>query len=138
MLTSLLADASGYVSHNSQRPELVRAIRAVVNGGTYFNWRVVQRTIDKLQRVSGSGITVPILDVLSEREMLVLKMVGEGCSNREIGQYLNIASTTARNHIERIRAKLGVSSRSRLVSYAARRRILMNPDEPTDLLESVD
>ena len=138
MLMSLLADSSGYLSQNSRRPEMVRAIRAVAKGETHFDWTVVQGAIDKLQRAAGNGLTEPILDVLSEREMLVLKMVGEGYTNPEIGQCLNIASTTARNHIERIRIKLGVGSRPRLVSYAARRGILMKPDEQTGLIESLD
>ena len=138
MLVSLLADASGYVSQNGRRPELVRVIRAVVNGETHFDWTVVQGAIDRLQTATGNGLTGRTLDVLSEREMLVLKMVGEGYDNLEIGQRLDIATTTARNHIERIRTKLGVSSRSRLVSYAARRGILMDQANAAGPVESPD
>ena len=136
MLVSLLADASGYVSQNGRRPELAPVIRAVVNGETHFDWTLVQETIDRLQTAAGNGLTGPIPDILSEKEMLVLKMVGEGYDNPEIGQRLDIATTTARNHIERIRTKLGVSTRSRLVSYAARRRILMDQANAAGPVES--
>ena len=58
MLISLLADASGYVSQNGRKTELVRVIRTVANGETYFDWTVVQGAIDRLQRAADNG---PIL-----------------------------------------------------------------------------
>ena len=51
MLVSVLAWASGYVSNNAQGPELVQTIRTAVNGGGYFDLKVVQRLIGRLQRL---------------------------------------------------------------------------------------
>ena len=78
ILISLLSGASGYVSNNAQGPELVHAIRTAVNGGGYFDLEVVQRVIGRLQRSADDSLTVPIPDVLSEREIVILRMVGEG------------------------------------------------------------
>ena len=130
MLSSILAGASGYVSRNAQGPELVRAIRIAVNGGGYFDWKTVERMIGRLQNSAGTESPASIPDGLSDREVVILRMVGEGCGNREIGQQLNIAPATARNNINKILGKLGLRSRARLVSYAARRGILMEPGDP--------
>ena len=82
ILISLLSGASGYVSNNAQGPELVHAIRTAVNGGGYFDLEVVQRVIGRLQRSADDSLTVPIPDVLSEREIVILRMVGEGYRNQ--------------------------------------------------------
>ena len=128
MLIAILARASGYVSQNAEGPELVRAIRMVNDGGGYFDWDTAQRVIGRILDAVTLTQTESIPDVLTDREVTVLRMVGEGLRNPEIGRALNIAPTTVRNHIINIRAKLGLRSRSRLVSYAARRGILMPED----------
>lgn len=129
MLTSILAGVSGYVSRNADGPELVRAIRTAYSGGGYFDLEVVGRVIDRLQRAANSSPTIPIPDALSEREVNILKMVGEGYTNREISQRLNIAPATVRNHITHIRTKLGLDSRHKLIAYAFRHGLI---DEPAD------
>ena len=130
MLISIMAGASGYVSQNAEGPELVRAVRMANSGGVYFDWETVQRVIDRLRNKAGPDSTTLIPDVLTDREVLILRMVGEGFDNIEIGERLNIAPATARNYVHRILGKLGLGSRLRLVSFAARRRILMKPDNP--------
>ena len=128
VLIAILARASGYVSQNAEGPELVRAIRMVINGEGYFDWETVDRVIGRIRDALAPGQNESIPDVLTDREVTVLRMVGEGLKNPEIGRGLNIATTTVRNHIINIRGKLDVSSRPRLVSYAARRGILMTED----------
>ena len=66
--------------------------------------------------------------MLTEREATILRMVGEGYDNREIGERMNVAATTARNNVHKILGKLGLRSRSMMVSFAARRGILMTTD----------
>ena len=138
MLISIMAGASGYISQNAEGSELVRAVRMAVSGGVYFDWETVQRVIDRLRNKTNTDSTTLIPDVLTDREVLILRMVGEGCDYREIGQNLNVATTTARNYVIGIRNKLGLSSRERLISFAARRRILMKPDDATESAEATD
>ena len=124
MLISVLVGASGYVSNNAQGPELVQAIRTAVNGGGYFDFEVVQRLICRLQKAAGDSPTVTIPNVLSGREIVVLRMVGEGYRNKEISRQLNIATSTVRNNITRIRYKLGLDSRAKLMAYAFRHGLM--------------
>ena len=132
MLIAILARASGYISQNVERTELVRAIGMVNNGGGYFDWEIARRVIERIQDAKVRGLTESIPDVLSDREVTILRMIGEGYENSEIGQGLKIAPTTARNNVYRILSKLGVASRLRLVSFAARRGILIAKEEPAD------
>lgn len=83
------------------------------------------------RKLANGEVAHSIPDLLSEREMDLLRMVGEGCGNEEIARELNIAPTTVRNGIVRIRSKLGLDSRYKLISYAAKRGILMEPDNHT-------
>ena len=132
MLIAILARARGYVSQSVERTELVRAIGMVNNGGGYFDWETARRVIERIQDVKVRGLTGSIPDVLSDREVTILRMIGEGYENSEIGQSLNVAPTTARNNVYRVLRKLGVASRLRLVSFAARRGILIAKEEPAD------
>ena len=132
MLIAILARARGYVSQSVERTELVRAIGMVNNGGGYFDWETARRVIERIQDAKVRGLTGSIPDVLSDREATILRMIGEGYEYSEIGQSLNVAPTTARNHVYRILRKLGVASRLRLVSFAAQRGILMSREEPAD------
>ena len=104
----------------------------VKSGGGYFDWETARRVIERIQDAKVRGLTESIPDVLSDREATILRMVGEGYNNSEIGQCLNVAPTTARNNVHRILRNLGVASRLRLVSFAARRGILIAKEEPAD------
>ena len=115
-LASIMAGASGFVCTNSSRAELVRAIRVAASGGSYFDGGVTARVIGRLQRLSGES--APGVDGLTEREMSILALIAEGFGNGEIGERLNLATTTVRNNITRIRSKLGLDSRAKLIAYA--------------------
>ena len=84
------------------------------------------------RKLTGGGVAHSIPGLLSEREMELLKLVGEGCGNEEIARELNIAPTTVRNGIVRICSKLGLDSRYKLISYAAKRGIMMDTEGETD------
>lgn len=84
------------------------------------------------RKLAGDEVNHSIPGPLSERDVTLLRMVGEGCGNQEIAENLNLAPTTVRNSIVRIRSKLGLDSRYKLISYAARRGILMDPDGETN------
>ncbi len=63
-------------------------------------------------------------DGLSEREVEVLRCIAKGCSNREIGERLNISANTAANHVRAILQKTGCANRAEAAAYAARQHLL--------------
>ena len=135
LLISILAGASGYVTTNTRVSELVQSIRIAVHGGSYFDWGAAERIVRSVKDRLSAGEYMSGDGTLSERESIILSMVGEGCSNEEIGQRLKIATTTARNQITRIRSKLGLDSRVKLAAYAVRRGIHTHVDGSIGILE---
>lgn len=123
ILASIIAGASGYVSTNTSRTEVVRTIRVAANGGSYLDWGVTERVLGRLQELNGREST-PVADALTDREVSILTMIAQGCSNGEIGERLNVATSTVRNNITRIRSKLGLNSRSKLMAYAVQQGLI--------------
>ena len=121
VLAAMVSGASGIVSLNSPRAELIRAIRVAASGGLYFDERVTARVIGRLKELTGE--VSPVGDGLTDRETSILALLARGFDNSEIGEQLNLATTTVRNNITRIRMKLGLESRSKLIAYAVEQRL---------------
>ena len=125
MLASIIIGAAGHISMNAPITELVRVIHIVANGSTFFDQGVTDRVMSRLRRMS-SQVDPDALEMLTDRDVVILTMISDGCGNEEIAQHLKVATTTVRNHITRIRSKLGLRSRSALAAYAVRRELMCN------------
>ena len=95
---------------------MIRTIRVAANGGSYFDRGVTNRVIGRLRELSGE--VSPVGDGLTDREALILALMAEGFGNGEIGERLNLATSSVRNNITKIRSKLGIDSRAKLIAYA--------------------
>jgi two-component system response regulator NreC len=115
--TALTAGASGYVLKKSVDADLLSAIRAVSKGRTYVDSELattlIQHAIPERTRDAGK-----LLDVLSEREIQVLKLVAEGFSSREIAEQILVGVKTVETYRGRFAEKLGLKSRADIVRYA--------------------
>ena len=67
---------------------------------------------------------------MSERELDVLRLIAEGCSNREIGERLFISQHTAANHVRSILQKTGCANRAEAAAYAVHRHLVHQPAQP--------
>ena len=113
VLRAFKAGASGYILKNLVRTELIDTIRRVHAGK-----RVVPSELaSELAAHMGESPMTP-------RELLVLRGVAEGASNRRIGANLNITEHTVKGHVTNILAKLNASDRAHAVVIALRRGIL--------------
>jgi DNA-binding NarL/FixJ family response regulator len=121
----LQAGANGYLLKTSEIDELVRAIRTVHAGQSALAPTVAGKVVAQFT----GGKSLP--DVLSqtqdqysgltERELDILRLVGKGLSNKQIGKELFISDRTVQAHLSNIFSKLGVSTRTEAVMYAVRR-----------------
>jgi two-component system, NarL family, response regulator NreC len=108
------AGASGYVLKEAADTEVVRAVRAVAEGGRYVHpslgARLVEADAEERRRA--------VEDPLSDREREVLRLLALGHTNQEIAEMLFISVRTAETHRAHILQKLQLGSRAELVRYA--------------------
>jgi len=110
---ALQAGARGYLIKDTLDERLLDAIRAVHEGRRYVPPEVAVQLAEHGPRVE-----------LTDREREVLDLMARGMRNKEIGAELSITEATARTHVEKIVAKLGVSGRTEAVVMAAQRGFL--------------
>jgi two-component system response regulator DevR len=114
---ALRAEVSGYLVKDVRGPALVAAVHRVAAGGTAFAAEVTA----KLGREDGAGRTDPLAG-LTERERAVLLLIGEGLTNRQIGDRLGLAEKTVKNYVSHLLPKLGVERRTQAAVLATRLR----------------
>ncbi|OYP13160.1 DNA-binding response regulator [Streptomyces sp. FBKL.4005] len=110
LLDSIMAGASGYVLKQIQGSDLVSAVRTVAGGQSLLDASATTKLMARL-RGGGQEEQPDGLQGLTEREREILALIGEGLTNRQIGQRLYLAEKTVKNHISRLLAKLGVERR---------------------------
>jgi DNA-binding NarL/FixJ family response regulator len=125
---ALRAGAVGYLTKDASAEEIEAAIRAVHRGQTWLDPVVQARLVSALAAgppgepaplaAALPGNLAPLPANLTPREAEVLGLIGEGLSNREIGERLVLGQATVKTHVNRIFAKIGVQSRAQAVRYA--------------------
>jgi DNA-binding NarL/FixJ family response regulator len=108
---ALRAGARGFLLKDAPVRELISAVRTVHNGDAMLAPSVTRRLLERFAAVPDAESAARRLDVLSERERLVLLAVARGMSNAEAGRALNMQEGTVKAHVSRTLAKLGMSNR---------------------------
>lgn len=121
VLAALRAGASGYLLKDSEAPDLVSAVRAVSRGESYLSPRVSKKVIE--------GVVDPTLlagspEALTPREQEVLKLLAEGHTLRQVARVLAISAKTVDTHKHHIMRKLALKTRTELIKYALRKKII--------------
>jgi NarL family two-component system response regulator LiaR len=117
VLPAIRAGALGYVLKAAGPAELVQAIRQVYHGESALHPRIARRVLAELNPAAGRP---PLPEPLTEREIVVLRLVAQGESNHEIAVALGISEGTVRVHVSNILSKLHLASRTRAALYALR------------------
>ena len=113
------AGASGFVLKRIRDLDLMDTIRRVSRGGTAFD-----------EAPPPASETDPLLSRLTDREQMVLGLIAEGKTNREIAAELFLAEKTVKNYVSNLLAKMGVRNRSGAAAYMAQRRSAGNRPYP--------
>ena len=112
---ALRAGALGYLLKACSAEKLNEAVRAAAKGTSVLEPSVTARMMAELNRLSAKNGRRPaqtLADPLSERELGVLQLLADGCSNKEIGARLNITEGTVKNHMTNVLGKLGALDRT--------------------------
>ncbi|MEU1807094.1 response regulator transcription factor [Streptomyces sp. NPDC019937] len=110
--------ASGFLVKDTEPEELLRAVRAVVDGDALLSPGVTRRLIAEFAHRSKEPAPASVLAELTEREREVMALVGIGLSNEEIARRLVVSPLTAKTHVSRTMVKLGARDRAQLVVLA--------------------
>lgn len=116
----LEAGAAGYLLKKVRGADLVSAIRAVQEGGSYLCPSIARTVIERSLRRPEVAAEPDGSATLTERETEVLKLVAEGLSNQEIANGLGLSIKTVMGHRANLMDKLDIHSRVELVKYAIR------------------
>jgi NarL family two-component system response regulator LiaR len=124
---AIQAGASGYLLKDVTPEELVEAIRAAQRGEARLHPEIIRRLMEKVTHLPPKEEADPVA-VLTQREREVIRLVGQGKSNREIAETLVISEKTAKAHVSNILGKLGLQDRTQMAIHAIRNG-LADPDK---------
>jgi DNA-binding NarL/FixJ family response regulator len=117
LMDAVMAGASGYVLKQIRGTDLVGAVRTVATGQSMLDPRAASQLMARLR---GQSARPDPLAGLTPQEKRILELIGEGLTNRQIGEQLFLAEKTVKNYISGLFAKLGMERRTQAAAYAAR------------------
>ncbi|PHR28318.1 MAG: DNA-binding response regulator [Desulfotalea sp.] len=114
---ALLAGANGYIMKQEAIPQVVEAIRKVLSGDIYASNTVKEKVFKRLTNQQTADSKSP-LDILTNRELEVLRLIGAGYSTREIAERLHLSIKTIGTYRENLKEKLKLKHFTELVKFA--------------------
>jgi len=117
LFDAIVAGASGYVLKDIRGTDLVDAVRAVAAGRSLLDPDATSRVLARLRTPEH---TDERLAALTEQERKILELIGEGLTNRQIGERLFLAEKTVKNYVSSILAKLGMERRTQAAAFVVR------------------
>lgn len=122
---ALGAGAAGFVLKDAPGEDIVRAVTAVAEGGSWLDPQVVGRVLATYRRVSAARPAGPDgTDQLTSRELDVLRHVGAGATNAEVAAALHVSEATVKSHLGRVLTKLGLRDRAAAIVFAHTRGLV--------------
>ncbi len=113
---ALRAGADGYITKEEGTEKAIQAIRLLMQGKRYLSDKVAEKMMNNL--VGNAAWGEGTVESLSDRELEVLELLGNGLSSREIAEKLHLSIKTVESHREHMKSKLRLTRATELVSYA--------------------
>ena len=117
LVDAIMAGAAGYVLKQIRGTDLVGAIRTIASGQSLLD---PQAAATVMRRIRDQATATDPLATLTDQERRILALIGEGLTNRQIGDRLFLAEKTVKNYVSALFAKLGMQRRAQAAAYAAR------------------
>ncbi len=115
---ALRAGALGYINKEQATDQIIEAIRRVLDGKVYLSETLSESLLHRSVGEGGQHVYRSPLDTLSDRELEVLRLTGQGLKTQEIAAQLHLSIKTVETYRDRIRAKLDLSDGSKLTRFA--------------------
>lgn len=110
----------GYLLKDSSYDELKEAIDVIISGNTYIQPSLLPALNESMEDYA---LDKEKIECLTKRELDVLRLISEGCSNKKISDELTISERTVKNHISHIFRKIDVEDRTQAAVFAIRNKI---------------
>jgi two-component system response regulator DevR len=114
------AGARGFIVKDIERFDLKRSIRAVARGEAAIDTKVAASVLAQLRRNAPQTEPVPSPDLLSAQQLVILRLVAQGLSSREIATQLYLSENTVKGYVQEILHRLGVKNRTEAVMVAVK------------------
>jgi two-component system response regulator DevR len=117
LFSAIMAGAAGYVLKQVRGTDLLETVRRVAEGKSMLDPAVTAQVLERLRR----GPEKPdALAALTDRERQILELIGEGLTNRQIGERIFLAEKTIKNYVSSLLAKLGLERRTQAAVFATK------------------
>ncbi|EKD52081.1 MAG: Response regulator receiver protein [uncultured bacterium] len=113
------AGAKGYVNKREVSEHVISAIRKVLDGKIYVSDQWKDKLVHRFSN-KGTATTAPFVDGLSDRELEVLQMTGQGQTTRQIAEELHVSVKTVESHYANIKNKLDLKNSHELIQFAVK------------------
>jgi two-component system, NarL family, response regulator DevR len=113
---AILAGAAGYLLKQVRGTDIVDGIRRVARGETLLDPAVTRRVLERMRKRDERDELAP----LTPQERRILELIGEGLTNRQIGETMHLAEKTIKNYVSNVLSKLGMTRRTEAAALAAR------------------
>jgi len=117
LFDAIMAGAAGYVLKQIRGTDLVGAVRTLASGESMLDPEAASRVMKRMRDQTSHADP---LTGLTAQERRILELIGEGLTNRQIGERLFLAEKTVKNYVSALFAKLGMERRTQAAVYAAR------------------
>jgi len=117
LFDAIMAGAAGYVLKQIRGTDLVGAVRTVASGQSLLDPQAASKV---MRRMRDQTARADPLAALTGQERRILELIGEGLTNRQIGERMYLAEKTVKNYVSALFAKLGMERRTQAAAYAAR------------------
>jgi DNA-binding NarL/FixJ family response regulator len=117
LFDAILAGAAGYVLKQVRGADILGAVRTVAAGGSLLDPAATARVMARMREAA--TVTDPLAG-LSEQERRILALIGEGLTNRQIGERMFLAEKTVKNYVSNVLSKLGMERRTQAAAFVAR------------------
>jgi DNA-binding NarL/FixJ family response regulator len=114
------ASTAGYLTKDSPRSELVKAVDKVIKGGRYISPALAEKLIIDLER----GVDRSPHETLSDREFEVMRLIGSGKTVSEIAALLSLSDSTISTYRARILEKMGMKTNAELTHYTIQNKLV--------------
>lgn len=114
---AIRAGARGYIMKKEASEKVIFALRNILGGKIHVSASIMERLLDRFQLKSEVS-TAPTVDLLTDRELEVFRLIGAGLSTREIAEQMNLGVKTIGTYRDRVKQKLGIKSAVELIRRA--------------------